>query len=225
VAVFPADLRIGAEVYSSGGDKLGELQRVVLKRSDLSLTHVVVDVGFLRSGHRLWEGGLGLEYDRVVPVEAVASAADDRVELSMAAAEFKDAPEYTQERYEGQVDLSPGEYDISDFAQQSQAIAGLVASTPGAYISERLNKPLDSVDVREGLQVWRNQPHQKLGEVEGGLFDSATGQLHALVVRRGFLLTRDVILPSRYITEVIDDVSVRVDISEGDLEKLKGYEV
>jgi sporulation protein YlmC with PRC-barrel domain len=222
--MFPGDLRIGAEVFSSGGDKLGELQRLVLRRSDLSLTHVVVDVGFLRSGHSLWQGGLGLEYDRVVPVEAVASVTDERVDLGLTAGQFKDAPEYTQERYEGQVDLSPGEYDITDFAQQSQAIAGLVASTPGAYVSERLNKPLDSVDVREGLQVWRNRPHQKLGEVERGLFDSSTGQLQALVVRRGFLLTRDVILPSRYITEVIDDVSVRVEIADRDLEKLKGYE-
>jgi hypothetical protein len=62
--MFPGDLRIGAAVFSSGGDKLGELQRLVLRRSDLSLTHVVIDVGFLRSGHRLWQGGLGLEYDR-----------------------------------------------------------------------------------------------------------------------------------------------------------------
>jgi uncharacterized protein YrrD len=222
--MFPGDLRIGTEVYSSGGEKLGELQRIVLKRSDLSLTHVVVDVGFLRSGHKLWEGGLGLEYDRVVPAEDIASATDERVQLSLTAGQFQDAPEYTQERYEGQVDLSPGEYDITDFARQSQAVAGLVASTPGAYISERLNKPLDSVDVREGLHVWRNEPHQKLGEVERGLFDPSTGQLQALVVRRGFLLTRDVVVPSRYITEVIDEVSVRVDISDGDLEKLKGYE-
>jgi uncharacterized protein YrrD len=224
MTVFPRDLHIGAEVYSSGGDKLGELQRIILKRSDLSLTHVVVDVGLLRSGHSLWEGGLGLDYDRVVPVDAVASATSDRIELSLTAAQFKDALEYTQERYEGPVDPSPGEYDIADFAQQSQAIAGLLANTPGAYVSERLNKPLDSVDVKEGLQVWRNHPHQKLGEVERGLFDPSSGRLEALVVRRGFLLTRDVILPWRYITEVIDEVSVRVEIGDADLEKLKNYE-
>ncbi len=58
---YPHDLKAGVDVVSRDGHKLGTLHRVVLRRSDLSLTHVVVDIGFLRSGHRLWEGGLGLD--------------------------------------------------------------------------------------------------------------------------------------------------------------------
>src|SRR5690242_5568595 len=107
--VFPSDLKAGVDVYSSDGHKLGELQRVVLKRSDLSLTHVIIDVGFLRSGHNLWEGGAGLEYDRILPVDQVASATNDRVTLNLTAAQFKDAPEYTQESFESPQDMTPNE--------------------------------------------------------------------------------------------------------------------
>jgi len=223
MALYPQDIDIGAEVYSSDGHKLGQLSRVVLKRSDLTLTHIVVDIGFLRSGHHLWEGGLGLDYDRVVPAAAVASARSGRVDLALTAQAFKDAPEFSEERYEGPLDLTPGNYDIADVALQAQAVAGAIASAPGAWIVERLNKPLDSLDVRDGMGVWRNYPHEKLGEVDRGIFDAETGKLQAFVVKRGFIMTRDVILPVRYVAEIIDDVSVRVDITDEELDKLQEY--
>lgn len=221
--LYPQDIDIGADVYSSDGHKLGELRRVVLKRSDLTLTHVVVDVGFLRSGHHLWEGGLGLDYDRVVPAEAVASVGRGHIDLAMTASEFKEAPAYSEDRYEGPQDLTPGNYDIADLALQAQIVASAIASAPGAWIVERLNRPLDSLDIRAGMGVWRNYPHEKLGEVDRGLFDPQTGKLQALVVKRGFVTTRDVILPVRYVSEIIDDVSVRVDITDEELHKLQEY--
>jgi hypothetical protein len=46
---------------------------VVLRRRDLAATHIVVDIGFLRSGRGIWEGGFGLDYDRVVPIDAFAA--------------------------------------------------------------------------------------------------------------------------------------------------------
>jgi len=81
---YPHDLKAGVDVFSHDGHKLGTLHRVVLKRSDLSLTHIVVDIGFLRSGRRLWQGGLGLDYDRLVPVDQVHAASDERVETGNA---------------------------------------------------------------------------------------------------------------------------------------------
>ncbi|HXH22878.1 MAG TPA: hypothetical protein VNN10_12700, partial [Dehalococcoidia bacterium] len=213
----------GADVYSSDGHKLGELHRVVLKRSDLSVTHIVVDIGFLRSGRPIWEGGVGLDYDRVVPISAVASVGDDRIVLNMTAEEFKDAPEYTIESFEPPEDLTPGEFDITDIVDAAHRIADYVGSVGANYwLFEKLNKPAGSVDIAEGTPVWRQEPHQKLGEVSRVLV-GADGVAQALVIRRGFLLKRDVILPLRYVTELMDDL-VRVDISDEHLEALKEYE-
>lgn len=219
---FPSDLRIGAEVFSSDGHKLGELHRVVLKRSDLGLTHVVVDIGFLRSGRHLWEGGLGLDYDRIVPIGEVASATDDRVDLGLTAARFKEAPEYSAESFEPPEDLSPNEFDIPDVINRAQALSAALSSTTAGWLMERLNRPLDGVDIEEGTDVWRQHPHEKLGDVMRLLFEDATGRVKALVIRRGFLLHRDVILPVRYISELLDDL-VRVEISDADLEQLQEY--
>ena len=181
----------------------------------------MVDIGFLRSGRHLWEGGLGLDYDRIVPVEVVAAASDQRLVLSMAAKAFKDAPEYTEESFTGAMDLSPNEFDIPDVVNRAQLLADGIASVPGVWLFERLNKPLDSVDIIEATSVWRRDPHTKLGEVKR-LILAADGTLQALVVQRGFLLHRDVILPVRYIAELMDDL-IRVDISDAELDQLREY--
>ena len=68
------DLRIGADVISQDRHRLGTLSRFVLQRETMTLTHVVVDTGILRSGEPLWKGGWGLNHDRIVPLAAVAAA-------------------------------------------------------------------------------------------------------------------------------------------------------
>jgi hypothetical protein len=192
----PTDLHIGVDVYSSDGHKLGELHRVVLRRRDLTASHIVVDIGFLRSGRGIWEGGLGLDYDRVVPIDLVRQASDTRLDLTVTAEEFKEAPEYSVESF--------------------------VASVGANYwLYERLRKPEGSVDVKEGTPVWRQDPHEKLGEVDRVLF-GPDGVAQAFVIRRGFLLKRDVVLPVRYVTELFDDL-VRVDITDDHLEALRDY--
>ena len=220
--VLPDELKAGVDVYSSDDHKLGTLHRAVLRRGDFSVTHIVVDIGFLRSGRHLWEGGLGLDYDRILPVDSIASASDERVTLAQTAAEFKDAPEYTAESFEEPQDLTPGEFDIPDVVNRAQGLAAILGNTSNVWLVERLNKPLDSVDIVEGTPVWRREPHQKLGEVQRLLL-SSDARLQALVIKRGFLLHKDVVLPVRYIAELLDDL-VRVDITDGEIEQLRQYE-
>jgi uncharacterized protein YrrD len=223
MALNVTDLRVGADVFSAGGDKLGQLDRVVLRRADLSVTHIVIDIGFLRSGRRLWEGGFGLDYDRIVPVDQVRSVTGDRVELALTAEQFRDAPEYTSESFETPQDLTPGEFDIPDVVNRLQGMAALIGSTSNAWLVEKRNRPLDSVEVREGADVWRREPHEKLGDVSRVLLDEATGSLRALVIERGLLFKRDVVLPVRYVTELLDEV-VRVDISDAELDQLREHD-
>jgi uncharacterized protein YrrD len=215
----PADLHAGANVYSSDGHKLGELQRVVLRRSDLTATHIVIDIGFLRAGHKLWEGGLGLEYDRVVPIDAVASASDDRLDLNLTALQFKDAPEYTTESFED-IDVTRTPYDPKSLTDHIQAVADRFGD-PNNFLVQRFAEAPGSVDIAEGSPVWRVAPHDRLGEVDRVLF-AADGKAQAFVIKRGSFLKRDVVLPIRYVTELLDDL-VRVEISDADLEDLQTF--
>jgi uncharacterized protein YrrD len=223
MSLTPHELRVGADVFSSDGHKLGELKRLILHRGDLRLTHIVIDIGFLRSGRPVWAGGFGLDYDRIVPVEAVSASTDDGIELALSAGEFSAAPEYTEEEYELPHDVTPGEFDIPDIANEAERWASALGSTPNIWLVPRLNKPLDAVDMPEGTDVWRREPHQKLGEVQRVILDQSTGAVRAFVIRRGFLLMRDVILPARYVAELLDGI-VRVDITDEQIDQLRDYE-
>ncbi len=223
MTIFPHDLRAGADVYSSDGQKLGELHRVVLARSDLRVTHVVVDIGFLRSGRPIWQGGLGLDYDRVVDIGDVASATTERVDLGLTAEQFKDLPEYTEETYEEPKDLSPNEYDLPDVVTQLNHLSSIFNSTSGLWLYENLRKSDNEIDISEGTPVWRREPHEKLGDVKQLIFDEASGQLQALVIARGFIFKHEVVLPIRHVVEMYDDL-LHVDIADKDIEGLKAYE-
>src|SRR5579862_5249373 len=152
---YPSELHAGIDVFSSDGHKLGQLHRAVLRRTDLSLTHIVVDVGFLRSGHQLWEGGYGIEYDRLVDINDVLAFEPERVLLTLTAAQFKEAPQYTATGYEEPHDLTPDEFDLPDVVNRPQALSAMIGNTSNFWIAEHLDKPLDGLDIKEGTPVWR----------------------------------------------------------------------
>jgi len=98
----------------------------------------------------------------------------------------------------------------------------VIGNTPGGWLFEKRNRPLDSVDIKEGTDVWRREPHEKLGEVRRVLLNDA-GRVTAFVIRRGFVFKKDVVLPARYIAELLDEI-VRVDIPGDVLSNLAEYE-
>jgi uncharacterized protein YrrD len=215
------DLRIGADVVSDDGHKLGTLSRFVVRESDFRLTHVVVDTGILRSGEPLWKGGWGLSHDRILPLAAVVSATSDRITLSMAADDFRDhSVDYQQEYFADMPDREPGLPDVSDLAR----IAASLPGEPGPYVMlEQRAIAAGDVEIPKDAAVWRLNPHQKIGEVERVVFDEATGAMVGLVVQRGFLFKKDVVLPPRCIVEIVAGV-VRVDIDDEALAGLPEFE-
>ena len=215
------DLRTGASVRSRDGHKLGTLSRFVVRRDTLRLTHIVVDTGILRSGEPLWKGGWGLSHDRVVPLGALDDAKSDEVRLTMSADEFRDLSlDYIQESFGPMPDLEPGRLDGSD-------VQRLTSSLPGEFgavvVTEVMTKTPEEVDIKRDSPVWRLNPHEKVGEVERLIFDEETGRVQALVVRRGFVFSKEVVLPAAHIVEVVADI-VRVDIDDAGLEQLEEYQ-
>lgn len=203
------DLRAGAPVLSRDGDKLGKLSRVVVEKDTLRLTHLVVDIG---------RGD-----ERVVPLGVLHDAAEDAVRLSMDKDEFGEMSlKYDTQVYQPIGDAQRGRLDLSD-------VSRFVASLPGALgpgvMTEALAKSPDEVDIVKDSPVWRLNPHQKIGEVEHVIFDDRSRKITALVVRRGIIFTHDVLLPARYIAEVVEALGgiVRVEMSDADLKQLQEY--
>jgi sporulation protein YlmC with PRC-barrel domain len=214
-------LHAGAPVRSREGHKLGVLSHFIINRATNRLTHIVVDTGILRSGTPLWEGGWGLSHDRVVPVGVLRASDNDGVELTMSADEFRDlSVDYIQERFQPYPDDVKGRVDLSDVGRFAMSIPG----EPGPWVlTEETARRIGEADVREDMPVWRMNPHEKIGEVERVLIDEGTRAVTALVIRRGFLFTKEVVLPMNAVIEVLDHV-VRVDLDDAALRALAEYE-
>lgn len=215
------DLRLNAGVVSSDGHKLGSLSRIVVDADVRRLTHIVVDTGILRSGEALWKGGWGMSHDRVVPLAAVASATSDAVRITMSADEFKElSSDYVEEYFVRVPDVRPGVPDSSDIRRFVMSIPG----EPGPYVLQQVSalRP-EETEIARDSPVWRLNPHQKIGEVERVIYDDATGKLNALVVKRGLVFKKDVVLPVDRIVEVVADI-VRVDLDDDALRALAEFE-
>lgn len=215
------DLRLNAEVLSSDGHKLGNLSRFVIDQDAQRLTHVVVDTGIFRSGEALWKGGWGMSHDRIVPFAAVASATSDSVRITMSAAEFKElSADYVEEYFVRAPDARPGLPDSSDVRRLAMSIPG----EPGPYLLQQVTalRP-EEASIGKDSPVWRLNPHQKIGEVERAVYDESTGKLSALVIKRGFVFTKDVVLPIDHVVEVVGDI-VRVNVDDQALESLREFE-
>jgi sporulation protein YlmC with PRC-barrel domain len=214
------DLRLGAAVVSGDGHKLGHLSRFVIDTESKRLTHIVIDTGIFRSGEALWKGGWGMSHDRIVPFGAVASVTSDEIRITMSAGDFKDLSADYQEEYFVRVsDDRPGVPDTSDLHRLVMSIPG----EPGPYLMQQTValRP-DQAQISEDSPVWRLKPHQKIGEVERVIYDDATGKLDGLVIRRGFLFTKDVVLPMHAVVEVVGDI-VRVDLDDDALDGLPEF--
>jgi len=205
------DLRAGARVISRDGDTLGTLSRVVIVKESLKLTHLVVAA----------EGGMADE--RVVPLGVLREASEDAVQLSMSTDEFGEfAVKYDTLVYQPMADAERGRLDASD-------VRRFVASLPGelgpAVMTDVLAKAPDEVDIAKDSPVWRLNPHQKIGEVEHVIFDDRTRKIASLVIRRGFLFSREVVLPVQYVTEVVEALGgiVRVEIDDAALKQLQEF--
>ena len=212
-------LRAGANIVSADGHKLGTLSHFVIQQATHKLTHIVVDTGLLRSGEPLWKGGWGLSHDRVIPVGVIESASDT-ITLTMSADDFKDLSiDYTAEAFEAMPDLEPGRIDASDLARLGASLPG----EPGPhFLRSTQAHAADEVDIMKDSPVWRLRPHQKVGEVERILVDEQTNAVSALVIRRGFVFTKEVVLPLSFVTEVVADI-VRIDISDDQLQGLAEF--
>ena len=208
------DLHPGASVVSTDGHKLGTLSRFVIKKDSLKLTHIVVDTGLLRSGEPLWKGGWGLSHDRVLPLGALQDASTDTVHITMTADEFKALSiDYIEEHFEQMPDTSPGWPDASDVRRLLASMPG----EPGPYVLHEIQaRDPDEMEIKKDSPVWRLNPHRKIGEVDRVIYDAETKKVTGLVIRRGFLFTKDVVLPMHFVVEVVADI-VRVDIDDESL--------
>ena len=215
------DLRHGAAVRSSDGHEVGKLHAIVVDPAENTVTHVAVN-----RGPFFPEPGFGDPRITAVELADVADAGEEHVDLRVDKAAFEKLPPYTHyhflevpddEKAPPEARGRPALWDVG------LAIAAALSNlgTGIAVPAEHFRKATYERHILNDAPVWRIQPNTNIGEVERVLVNGA-GEIEALVIRRGVLFQKEVVLPVRFVREIGDGI-IHVQISDADLKTLQPF--
>jgi uncharacterized protein YrrD len=174
----------------------GRVIKLVVNPARQRLTHLVVERGLL------------VRHDVVVPVSNVARVDGDTVVLNLTAEELKALPPYAEvefptpggdwaerlgyPRSDTLVDLSTYAWDGMDLSTAWSGFMVLTHVDVGVPETEKLVGQDTVVSCHDGV----------LGTVDHLLLDPKTDRVRALVVRKGHLLSNDIVVPVDWVKDV-----------------------
>jgi sporulation protein YlmC with PRC-barrel domain len=215
------DLRAGADVYSSDGQKVGTLYAVVINPRDNHVSHLAVD-----AGPHFPEPGFGNPKIISVDIGQLRKADGESVDLALTEADFRKLPLYEHEHFFA---LPQDEQPPEDKTPRRLWDVGLTVATALAGLGTGLAVPAEHFarapferHILDDAPVWRDEPNQHIGDVERVLVDDKTNVMVGLVIRRGVLFHHEVVLPMQYVTEVRDGAII-AHLSDEDLERLTPF--
>jgi uncharacterized protein YrrD len=215
-----------AAVLAANGDKVGEVERVVVYPRTRQVTHLVVRKGFL------------FKEDKVVPVDLVASAIEDAVTLRPDAGDLEVLPDFEEEHL-----VIVDERELARYGREGRSFPAPVYSYPpfGAAppvaiksgdgsghaepvvtITER-NVPDETVALEEGAKVI-SADDEHVGDVEQVLTGPQADRVTHFVIADGLLLKERKLIPSQWVSTMAED---RVELAVGSdlLKSLPEYDV
>jgi uncharacterized protein YrrD len=218
--------RENADVFSADGEKVGEIDRVILDPEDKEITHVVVQQGFL------------FTTDKVVPAHLIEEATEEQVTLSVEVGELEELPDFEESHF---VPVNEAEFarpTESNYAPPlfwypppgagwgtagSATIGtGAPAVPPFMTAEEGTPAPAGMTVLNEGATVV-SMDGENVGSVEAILTDPEENRATHLVIGRGVLLTEEKCIPTSWISTVMQD-EVRLTVGSETLKDLEDYE-
>lgn len=185
----------GAKIYSSVGERVGELKRVVLDSKTHEISHLVIEKGIL------------MKEDKVIPIGLIDAQDDDRIGLKVTAEELNDFPAFTETKFKLFKDktedgLKAYNY-VSNYHWWSSGKA-LGYAAP-RLVNKRLgNIPENSIALKEGAIVMAPNG-EKLGYLERIISDTDSHEITHIVVSDGAIKPIKRLAPIFW----VDDISAK----------------
>lgn len=201
------EFKRGADVVTSDGDKVGDVDRVVIDPKTQEVTHLVVEKGFL------------LTVDKVLPISMVQNATEDRVTLRADVGDLEELPDYKETHYvevEEARKVEPGDEDVEVETAGSMYWVPPVGhswwGTPGylgypatfgypapPFVREtERNIPEGTVALNEGAPVFSGEG-EHVGDVEEVFTEPQSGRVTHILVSEGLLLKDRKRVPTTWI--------------------------
>lgn len=191
------DLSIGTPIYERNGQKVGELNRIVMDGKTGDVSHLVVGKGWL------------LPRDIVVSRDDIEVADPDRVQLRLSEEELDRQPDFYEIHY-----VTPGADDPIPASYASDSLlyapiapplgAGWVMPysyyIPPSNTEVDVNVPPGSVTLADGMDVLAGD--EKVGTITGVRIHPRTEHISHIVVSHGWLFPEERIIPASAIRAV-----------------------
>jgi sporulation protein YlmC with PRC-barrel domain len=191
------DLSIGTPIYERNGQKIGELNRIVMDGKTGDVSHLVVGKGWL------------LPRDIVVSRDDIEIAEPDRIQLRLSEQELNQQPDFYEIHYVTPDANAPvPEAYASDSLLYAPIAPPLGAgwimpysySIPPSNTEIDVNVPAGSVTLADGMNVWAGD--EKVGTITGVRIHPRTEHISHIVVSHGWLFPEERIIPASAIRTV-----------------------
>ena len=216
------NLRHSAPVHTSDGHDVGKLHAIIVDPRENKVTHIAVN-----RGPFFPEPGFGDPKIISVDLSDLRDAGEDRVDLNVDKAAFEALPLYAHNHFLEVPDEEKAPPETRGRPTLWSTGAAIAASLSGftgiAVPAEHFRKAPFERHIMNDAPVWRIEPNTHIGDVERILVNDATGEIEALVIKRGVIFQRESVLPVRYVRDICDGV-VRVQLSSADLKALETFE-
>jgi uncharacterized protein YrrD len=201
------DFHIGTEIHCTDA-KWGHLAKVALAPETWHVTHLIVQTGLL------------LKEAHVVPVEAVTSATDEAIYLSLTTGELQQYVPYREKHYE--VPIENGQYG-------SYGRGDVVLNSQGSVVTPHV--PMQKVTIHEGIDqtlelLKKGTPvrntNGEVGKLDHVITDSVSNEVTHVVMRHGLLFPDHLVIPVSIITEIGEE-GIFIEATNEELKTLNTY--
>ena len=211
------NFRENAHVLTSGGEKIGRIDRVVVDPATEEVTHLVVKKGLL------------FTRDRVVPVDEIESTTDEQVVLKKSA-DPDTFPSFEQTQH---IPIAGIEEIKNREAEEARKLiwyhtriempwwsqGGYPGPSKPLFVKKtRRNIPEGTIPLEEGARVV-DAEGDAVGEIEEVYAEPAEHRVTHLLISRGALSKEKKLIPSMWIKDIYED-SVRLSVKNQVIESL-----
>ena len=200
-------------VFTANGTQVGHIDRVVLDPKTDQVAGVVVRKGFL------------FVTDKVVPIDFVFQATDDRITLrENVGSELKNLPDFEDTHYIPNNAATPGNNPPIDYAPSlywyppiglgSMYAGAATFPIPRYRIETDTNIPEGTVALREGARVISSD-NKHVGNVERVFMDAQTDKATHFLISQGVLFKARKVVPISWVSKVYEGevyLSVRANV-------------
>ena len=212
----------GVHVFTADGQQVGKISRFVVDPATNEVTHIVVQKGWL------------LPEDKVVALQMVSAATEEKVVLSVDMDDFDHLPPFEEEYFVRTADddmRAAGYATSKNFPAYCwyppQGYPGYPTFTldyhpMSTMVTTRRNTPEETIPLKDGANII-SADGEHVGNIERLFIEPGFNRATHLVIKYGTLFKERKLIPTHWVKSVEED-KVYLNVSSQLLDSLPSYD-